>query len=338
MNFILPEILWLLLLVPVLAIVYILIQRRRKKYVIKYSSLLLVKEALGSRRSIRRHIPPVLFLIGLMALIVSLARPATTLTLSSQQSTVILAMDVSISMAATDIKPSRLDAAKSAARVFITNQPKNVRIGVVMFGSTSAIVQGPTVEREALLAAIDRLRLQPGTAIGSGILTSLDAIIHESDAKSATDSFDKNILSTAKPAPPPLPRGTYAPAIIVLLSDGQSNQGFPPLNAAEQAVSQGVRIYTIGLGSPEGAIVHVAGQSVLVQLDEETLQHIAQKTDARYFKAGNEIELRNIYATLGTQFVTRAEKTEITSGFIGMATLLVIIAGALSLLWLNQLP
>jgi len=338
MTFLFPEILWLLLLVPMLVIVYIVIQWRRKKYTLRYSSLLLVKEALGRRRSIRRHIPPILFLIGLMALIASFARPVTTLIMSSQQSTVILAIDVSISMAATDIKPSRLDAAKSAARVFIVNQPKNVRIGVVMFGSTSAIVQVPTIEREALLAAINRLTLQPGTAIGSGILTSLEAIIEDPGAKPATDSFDKLILSAPKLPPPPLPRGTYAPAIIVLLSDGQSNQGPPPLNVVEQAANRGVRIYTVGLGSPEGAVVQVAGQSILVQLDEDTLQRIAQKTDARYFKAGNEIELQNIYATLGTQLVSKIEKTELTFWFIGIATVLILISAALSLLWLNRLP
>jgi Ca-activated chloride channel family protein len=337
MSFLWIDGFWLLLLVPALIFAYILMQRQRRKYALKYASLSLVNEALGKGPGIRRHIPRILFLVGLIAMIVALTRPVATVILPSQQGTVILTIDVSMSMRATDLKPSRLEAAKSAARVFVEKQPKNVRIGVVLFSGSTAIVQAPTTDREAVLAAINRLTLQSRTAIGSGILTSLDAIFEEPGAKPKSSSSD--LLKPAEPkSPPPLQRGTYAPAIILLLSDGQSNTGPRPLDIIDHAANRGVRVYTVGVGSSDGALLEFGSYAVRVRLDEETLKSIAAKTDAKYFKADNEADLRDIYETLGTQLVFKPEQTELTAGFTGIAAVFVLIGGMLSLLWFNRLP
>jgi Ca-activated chloride channel family protein len=332
--------LWLLLLVPVLIMVYILMQRRRQKYALRYASLSLVKEALGRGPGMRRHIPPIIFLIGLTAMIIALARPAATVILPSQQGTVILTIDVSGSMRAEDLKPTRLEAAKEAARTFVEKQPSNIRIGIVSFSESAALVQAPTQDREAVLAAINRLTWQRRTAIGSGILASLDAIFEKPGENKSTSPQDP-LMSPApepEPVPAPVPPGTFAPAIIVLLSDGQSNTGPPPLEIIEQASNRGVRVYTIGIGNPEGTILRLEGWMMRVRLDEETLKSIAEKTDAKYYKADNETDLRQIYQNLGTQLVFKPEQTELTAAFTAFAAVLVIIAGLLSLLWFNKLP
>lgn len=338
MTFLWFEMLWAMLVVPALIIAYILVQRRRRKYALRYASLSLVKEALGRGPGIRRHIPPALFLMGMAAMIFALARPAATIILPSQQATVILTLDVSGSMRAEDLKPNRIEAAKSAARAFVAKQPRNVRIGVVSFSNNASIVQAPTIDREAVLAAINRLAMQRSTAIGSGILTSLDAIFEEPGAKPTPSSRDPLTLAEPTAIPTPMPRGAYAPAIVVLLSDGQSNTGPPPLQVVKQAANRGVRVYTVGMGSPEGTVLSFEGRSVRVRLDEETLKRIAEETDASYFRADSETDLRQIYENLSTQLVFKAEQTELTAGFTGLATVFLLVAGTLSLLWFNRLP
>lgn len=337
MSFLWSEFLWALLLVPVLIAAYILMQRRRRKYALRYSSLSLVREALGRGPGVRRHIPAILFLLGLAVMIVALARPEATIKSPSRQGTVILTIDVSGSMRAADLKPTRMEAAKSAARTFVEKQPKNVRIGVVSFSDNAAIVQGPTQDREAVLAAINRLAPQRRTAIGSGIVTSLDAIFEETPK--ATPPV-RDSISPLQPTftPEPIPPGSFDAAIVILLSDGQSNSGVRPLDAAEQASNRGVRVYTVGIGSPEGTVLNVDGYSVRVRLDEETLKAIAQRTSASYSKAESETDLSNIYGNLSTRLVFKKEKTELTAVFTGAATVLLLAAGALSLLWFNRLP
>jgi Ca-activated chloride channel family protein len=338
MSFIWINMLWLLFLVPVLIGVYILMQKRRQKYALRYASLSLVKEALGRSPGIRRHIPPILFLIGLIAMIIALARPAATVILPSQQGTVILTIDVSGSMRAEDLKPTRLEAAKEAARTFVEKQPKNVRIGIVSFSESASLVQAPTQDREAILSAINRLTWQRRTAVGSGILTSLDAIFEKPAENKSSPPRDPLMSPEPEPEPAPVPQGTFVPAIIVLLSDGQSNTGPPPLEIIEQASNRGVRVYTIGIGSTEGTILRLEGWAMRVRLDEETLKRIAEKTDAKYYKADNETDLRQIYQNLGTQLVFKPEQTELTAAFTAFAAILLIIAGVLSLLWFNKLP
>ncbi len=338
MSFLWAKMLWLLALVPLLIFIYVFLQRRRHKYALRYASVSIVKEALGHGPGFRRHIPPILFLAALTVMAVAMARPEATVTLPSQKGTVILTIDVSGSMRADDLKPNRLEAAKAAARTFVEKQPPNVRIGVVSFSSTAAIVQAPTTDREAVLASINRLSTQLRTAVGSGILTSLDAIFTEPNPKPTPSSRDLLALGEPTPTPAPVPRGKYAPAVILLLSDGVSNTGPLPLDAAAQASNRGVRVYTVGVGSAEGGLLRTETYSIRVRLDEETLKRIADKTDGTYFKAESETELGNIYNNLGTSLVFEAEKTELTAGFTGMAVVLALIAGMLSMIWLSRLP
>ncbi len=338
MSFLWIEMLWLLLLVPVLVIVYVLLQRRRQKYALRYASLSLVKEALGRGPGIRRHIPPVLFLIGITAMLFALARPVATITLPSQRGTVILAMDVSGSMQADDLDPSRMEAAKSAARVFVEQQPKNVKIGVVAFSNFAVVVQAPTTDREAVLTSISLLTPQRGTAIGSGIITSLNAASGGAGAVTVRSPFSRFAPLEPTPESTPVPAGTYLSTSVVLLSDGESNVGPNPLEVVEEASIRGVRIYTVGVGSPEGTVLRIRGRSVRVRLDEGTLRRIAERTDASYFKADSETDLRNIYQDLSTRLVAEAKETELTAGVTGLAAVFLLVAGTLSLLWFNRLP
>ena len=179
MTFLWPDALWLFALVPLCVAAYLWVLRRKKKAALKYASLAMVRDAMGPGQRFRRHIPPVLFLIGLVTMIVAVARPAAIVMLPSEHDTIILSMDVSGSMRAVDVQPNRLTAAQEAARAFINDQPHNVRIGIVSFAGTAAVVQPPTENREDLLAAIDRFTLQRGTAVGSGILVSLKTIFPE---------------------------------------------------------------------------------------------------------------------------------------------------------------
>lgn len=323
---------------PVLVAAYVLVQRRRKRYTVRYASLSLVKEALGRGPGMRRHIPPALFLTAMAIMMFALARPAATVTMPSREGTVILTVDVSGSMRAEDLKPNRIEAAKSAARAFVDKQPRNVRIGVVSFSNSASVVQAPTTDREAVLAAINRLALQRSTAVGSGILTSLEAIFEAPGATPTPSWRDPLVISTPTPTPTPVVRGAFAPAAIVLLTDGQSNTGVLPLLAARQALNRGVRVYTVGVGNPEGTVLRFEGRSMRVRLDEDTLKRVAEETDGSYFRADSETDLQQIYEDLSTNLIFRGEQIELTAMFTGFATLLLFSAGALSLLWFNRLP
>ncbi|MDP9264569.1 MAG: VWA domain-containing protein [Chloroflexota bacterium] len=341
MSFLWPTSLWLLLVVPAIAVLYVLAQRRRQRYALRYASLSLVKEALGRGPGIRRHIPPALFLLALAFMAVALARPVSVVTVPAQEGTVILALDVSGSMQADDLKPNRLEAAKEAAKVFVRRQGTDLKIGVVSFSGDASVVQSPSTDKDLVIAAINRLRPQRATAIGKGILTSLDAIFEDSEEVPPSVQVMTRLAegAGASPSPSPLPKGTRgAPATIVLLSDGQNNQFPPPLAVIDEAINRGIRVYTIGLGSPEGTILRIQGRSIRTRLDEATLRQIAQLTDADYFNASNEQDLRRVYENLVTQLVFRPEKTEITALFTGAAAILSLVAGALSLLWFNRLP
>jgi Ca-activated chloride channel family protein len=313
-------------------LLYVLAQRRRSRYALRYASLSLVKEALGRGPGWRRHAPPALFLLGLALMLLALARPASVVTLPAQEGTVILTMDVSGSMRAEDLKPNRLEAAKSAARAFVERQPTGVRIGVVSFSDNAFLVQAPTAEKEQVIAAINRLTFQRGTAIGSGLLTSLDAIFEAADIESSAT------LSSTLPTPTPVPKGMYEPAIIVLLSDGESNRGPRPLEIVDRVAARGVRVYTVGVGSVEGTVLHFGGRSMRVRLDEVTLKRLSEATDGDYFNAATEQDLHTIYQDLSTQLVFRKQHTEITALFTGIATVILLAAAGLSLLWFNRLP
>ncbi|MEP7198930.1 MAG: VWA domain-containing protein, partial [Chloroflexota bacterium] len=336
MSFQWPTMLWFMLLIPLLIAAYVWAQRRRQKYAVRYASLSLVREALGKGPGIRRHIPPVLFLFALAVMIIGLARPEAVIILPKQEGTVILTIDVSGSMLADDVKPTRMEAAKDAARGFVQKQPPGVRIGVVSFTDNAFVVQSPTTDREPVLAAINRLQPQRGTAIGRGLAASLDAIFETNLSSSIDAPPNARLTPVPVPTPKPLPKGEHAPAIVVLLTDGESNVGPDPVEVAKLATQRGVRVYTIGVGTAEGTILRIQGRSVRTRIDETSLKRIADLTDGDYFNATNENDLRAIYDNLGTQTVLRTEKTEITYLFTGVAIFLSLIAGVLSLLWFNR--
>ena len=337
MSFLWPNMLWLLSALPVLIAAYVLSLKRRRRFALRYASLNLIKDAVGKGPGMKRHIPAIVFITALGVMLFAISRPTALVTLPSMRSTVILTVDVSGSMRADDLKPSRMEAAKAAARAFVDNQPRTVKIGVVSFSAHAALVQEPTVEHDQVLAAINRLNPQRGTAVGAGILTSLEAILNPGASE---DTPSAAILDPSNSIPDILPRNDdgFAPAVVVLLTDGQSNQGPSPLDMAEQAYDVGVRIFTVGVGSVEGSVIGVRGRSIRVYLDEENLRDIARTTDAEYFNASTETDLKGVYETLSTNLVMETEKTELTVFFAAFAALLLLVAGALSLIWFGRLP
>jgi Ca-activated chloride channel family protein len=333
MTFIWPAILLLLLLIPLFIGLYYRLQLRRGRIAADLGSLGFVQGAEGSRPGWRRHVPPAIFLLGLTIMVLALARPQAAVSLPRREGTVILAFDVSGSMAAEDMQPTRMEAAKAAARDFVQRQPSSVQIGVVAFSDGGIAVQAPTNDQEAILASIERLTPQRGTSLGHGILASLNEIaVNAGQAANATDNL------TPMPTPTPVPKGTYMPAIIVLLTDGENTQSPDPLAAAQAAADRGVRIYTIGIGSAAGIPLHVNGFTVVTHLDEGMLQQISQLTDGTYFKAESEQDLRTIYDNLDPQLVTKPEKTEVTSIFAGISILIMLFGGTFSLLWFGRIP
>jgi len=327
--------LWCLLLVPLFVVGYLLMQRRRRRITASYGSLGVVRGPSGKAPGVSRHIPPTLFLAGLTILTLTLARPQAVVSLPRVEGTVILAFDVSGSMAATDFKPTRMEAAKVAAQDFIQHQPPGVVIGVVAFSDSGFAVQPPTNDRDALLAAIKRLSPQHGTSLARGIEGSLNTIAANNSDGPLTYS---NISPTLQPTPTAVPKGTYTSAAIVLLSDGENNEAPDPLAEAQIAADRGVRVYTVGIGSAAGTNVHVNGFTVHTALDEGTLQQIAKITGGTYYNAQNEQDLLKIYDNLSSSLIIKPEKTEITSLFAGASILVLLIGGVLSLTWFSRLP
>jgi Ca-activated chloride channel family protein len=341
MTFQWPELLWLLAALPVLAGLYVLALRRRKKYAVRYASLSIVREAMGGAQRWRRHVPPFLMLLALGLMIAAIARPQATLTLPSQHELVVLAMDVSGSMRATDVEPNRLVAAQNAAKKFVNEQPENVRLAVVAFAGTATVAQAPTRNREDIIAAIDRFQLQRATAIGSAIIVSLSVIFPDDgyDVASfmyADDPAKKGRKPGAKPYKP-APPGSYNNAVIILLTDGQRTTGPDSIEAARLAAERGVRIYTVGVGTPDGKIVGFEGWSMHVRLDEETLKRVADVTRAEYYYAGTAVDLTKVYETLNSRLVFEKKKTEVTALFAAAAALIVLLASALSIAWFNRI-
>ena len=340
MSFLWPELLWAMLVLPLLVAAYVYVLRKRKKLAVRYASLTMVREALGAGQRIKRHIPPALFFLALAAMIFAVARPQATITLPTQHETVILAMDISGSMRATDVEPNRLVAAQNAAKQFVAEQPENVRIGVVAFAGTATVAQAPTRNRDDIIAAIDRFQLQRATAIGSGIIVSLAAIFPDQgiDVGALTYGMEGHKKNEKLPGSPvkPVPPGSYASAVIILLTDGQRTTGPDSIMAAKMAAERGVRVYTVGVGTPEGKIIGFEGWSMRVRLDEETLKQIANITQGEYFYAGNAVDLNKVYQTLNAKLVLERKKTEITALFAGLAALLAVVSAALSLAWFHR--
>ena len=339
MTFLWPEMLWFMLALPLLVAAYVWILQRKKKLAVRYANLAMVREAMGASQRIRRHIPPAFFLLALAAMLLALARPQTTITLPTQHETVILAMDISGSMRATDVEPNRLVAAQNAAKQFVSEQPENVRVGVVAFAGTATVAQAPTRNREDVIAAIDRFQLQRATAIGSAIIVSLATIFPEAgiDVGAMMYGNERKADRSDKPAVKPVAPGSYASAVIILLTDGQRTTGPDTIAAARLAAERGVRIYTVGVGTVAGETIGFDGWSMHVRLDEETLRAIADLTRGEYFYAGNAPDLKKIYQTMNSRLVMETKKTEVGAFFSAGAALLVLLAAGLSLAWFNRI-
>jgi Ca-activated chloride channel family protein len=340
MTFQWPELLWLLLLVPALIALYFALLERKKKLAVRYASLGLVSRAMGPGRRLRRHIPPLVFLLAIVTLIVAVARPSATLTLPAQYETIVLALDISGSMRASDVKPNRIGAAQEAARKFIADQPASARLGLVSFAATASVVQPPTRDRESILAAIDRLQLQRGTAVGSGILVSLKTIfpdvefdLRASNPRGETRAVPLDSAKSVEKAEP----GSYGSAAIILLTDGQTTTGPNPIEAAKMAAERGVRVFTVGVGTTKGEILGSEGWSMRVKLDEDALKNIAQVTHAEYFFADNSGDLNKIYESLKTRLSLETRQTEITALLAAAAAALSLISAFLSVLWFNRI-
>ena len=344
-TFLWPQYLWLLLALPLLVLLYVWLIRRKKKLALRYASLSIVREAMGTRQSIRRHIPPLLFLLALAAMLLAAARPMATIALPSQQETIILAMDVSGSMRATDVKPNRLVAAQTAAKAFITELPRHVRVGIVAFAGSASVVQAPTLSREDLVAAIDRFQLQRATAIGSAIVVSLAELFPNAGIDLAEMTYgqrQRGISLDQAPRQPkqeftPVAPGSYGSAAIILLTDGQRTTGVDTLEAAKMAADRGVRVYTVGIGTVDGETIGFEGWSMRVRLDEETLKAVASRTQAEYFYAGTAENLKKVYETLSSRLTIEKKETEV-SGLLALgAALLTLVAAGLSLQWFNRI-
>lgn len=356
MTFLWTEMLWLLLVVPALVLAYVWIQRRRKRTSLRYANLPLIRQALGKGLGWRRHVPPALLLLAIAVLILAVARPAAVVTLASARATVILAMDVSGSMRAADVAPSRIVAAQEAAKTFITQQPMDVEIGIVAFASAAMLMQAPTLDRELLTTAINSFDLRRGTAVGSGILTALATIFPDqkfelgrsSDPRDQLGALSRSGVLGAEsrslddPEPEvlehvPVEPGSYQSAVVILLTDGATTTGPDPIAAGRLAADYGVRVYTVGFGSTSGDVVSFGGRSMRAMLDATTLQAIADTTDAEYFEAASSEALAEVYTSLSTRLVAEKKLTEIAFAFAGMGALIAIVAAALSMFWLGRI-
>jgi Ca-activated chloride channel family protein len=346
MTFLWPHLLLLALLLPGLVLAYVWLLHRRKKVTVRFSSVALVKDAQGRSIRWRRHVPPTLMLLAVAALMVAAARPMMPVTLPTEQRTVVLAIDVSGSMEARDVAPNRFVASQVAAKTFVAKLPRNVRVGIVAYGDNAHLVQQPTMGRDDVIGAIDRLQLQRGTAIGSGILASLAAIfpkagIDPNEIPSPRTNHrglrpqggaSKPDAAEVKPVSP----GSYGSAVIVLLTDGQNTVGPDAVEAAQVAANHGIKVFTVGFGTKQGEILGFEGYSSLVRLDEDTLSQIAGMTRGEYFQASSSAGLARVYEGLSSRLALEKKETEVTSLIVACATLLVLAAAGLSLWWFGR--
>lgn len=329
MSFIWPPMLVFLLLIPIFVLLYIRMRRKRGKALAAYGRFTTTQ---AQSPGARRHVPPALFLAALTILLVGLARPQAIVSLPRFEGTLILAFDISASMAADDLQPTRIDAAKAAAREFVLSQPPTVQIGVVAFSDSGLAVLQPTYEQEEILAAIRRLAPARGTSLGNGVYAALTTILVDADLT----NYYSNRTPEPTVEPTPMPPGMFTSGVIVLLSDGDNTEEPDPIEAAQSAAERGVRIFTVGVGNPAGTVLDIEGFSVFTQLNEPMLQAIAQLTGGAYYNAQTEDDLLDIYTSLNNQLVVKPEEMEITPLFAGVSILLLLIGAVLSLLWFGR--
>jgi Ca-activated chloride channel homolog len=341
----------LLAVVPALVAIYAWSLRRRRPVAARYSSLALIRDAAPGSSRLRRHLPFALIAAAATALVLALARPAVVVGVPTNQTTIILALDVSGSMCSTDIAPTRLEAAEAAAIAFITSQRAQTEIGIVAFSGFAAVVQPPTTDQKTLVDAIRSLTTGRRTAIGSGLLAAIDAIAE----------IDPTIARSVVPGrpgsePPPVAAGAYAPDIIVLLTDGANNAGPAPVDAARQALDRGLRVYTIGFGSVDGGSLDPTCRQQFIGnepgggfggggfggggggrfprgIDEPTLRQVADVTGGTYYPADSADELERVFADLPTNLITKRESLEISVGFVGLGGVLAAFGLLLGRAW-----
>lgn len=329
MNLIWPWMLLALLLVPLLGWLYLRLLRRQQQAAAALGPLGIASSPPGRRR----HLPPALYLAGLSLLLFALARPELPISLPRIEGTVVLAFDVSNSMLADDLEPSRIEAAKAAARAFVENQPDTIQVGVVAFSNGALIVQPPTHSQAEVLAAIERITPQGATSLGQGIFTSLNAIAGKPVGQDET--LPEDVLPEELP---PIEIEDYSSAVIILLTDGENTSAPDPLDVAQLAADAGVRIYPVGIGSAAGAVLELEGFNVLTQLNEQTLEAIAAVSNGAYYRAEDAETLRDIYQTIDLQLTIKGEMMEATSLLAGVGAFFFLLGGGLSMVWLGRVP
>jgi Ca-activated chloride channel family protein len=343
MTFLWPGMLWLMLAVPLVLAGWLLLQRRRWQAAARHAALGFAAPASASG-SWLRYLPAILLLVAVVLFIGATARPVTVLTLPIQHETVILALDISGSMRADDIKPTRIEAAQAASKAFIDKQPSSTRIGIVTFAGSASLTQPPTLDREALRAALDRIQLQRATALGSALVISLAAIFPDDgidlaklEARQQSRRPDGSRPDGQVSNRTPVPAGSYTSAAIVLVSDGAATTGFDPIAAAKLASQWGVRVYTVGIGTTAGAVLRHDGWSMRVTLGEASLREIAAITQGEYFPAASSPDLAQVYQQLTSRFQLEPQRTEVTALVALAGMLFALLAGALSLFWYNRI-
>ena len=333
MFFLSPLHLWLLIVLPMLPLAYLWLLRRRKIAPLSCSSVALVRAAAGSHW--RRHLLPALLALACALLLLAAARPVASVPLPWAKSTIMLAMDVSLSMRVSDVKPTRLAAAQEAAKLLLQELPKGIEVGLVIFAGSSQVVQAATLDREPLVTAINGFQMQLGTAIGNAIALSvaelfpdhgidLDALnkVYKSQSRSLDD---KN-----KPPPKqitPVAPGSYTSDAIILLSDGRRTMGVDTIEAAQLAAERGARIYVVGLGTVDGAADMPEGMPIYMRLDEPTLREVARITGGEYHHAGTAEQLRSVYQNLGSTLQVQKRETEL-SGLLALLAAVIAVVGA----------
>jgi Ca-activated chloride channel homolog len=317
MHFIAPAWLWLLVLVAALLAAYVLLQLRRTKYVARFSNLELLGSVAPRRPGWRRHLTFALLLVGLTVLTVGVAQPTAAVRVPRDRATVVLAVDVSLSMQATDVLPSRIDAAKAAGKKFVGLLPSRINLGLVAFGGNASVLVSPTVDRAPVEAAIKGLKLQESTAIGEAIFTSLQAITVFGQA------------TTAKGDKPP-------PARIVLLSDGTNTVGRPVSAAVDAAKKAGVQVSTIAFGTDNGTVTY-QGDTIPVPADKQALQQIAEDTGGTFHTAASVQELEQVYQNIGQQIGYTTKQRDVSWRYMTVGLLVLLAAAGTSMLWSGRL-
>ena len=357
MHFSWPLVLFTLLLIPLAVPLYAWLLRRRRRFAVQYASLSLVREALPRRSRWRRHLPFALLLGSIASLILAASRPQAVVAVPINRTSIILALDVSLSMCSSDVPPNRLTVAQAVAEKFVEDQPGGTRIGLVAFAGSAQLVVPPTTDKELLTDAIAGLRTSRGTAIGSALLKSVDAIA-EFNLNVTRSGVDLSAAPGANGTPDEV---DYEPDIIVLLTDGAATQGVDPLVAAQQTADRRIRVYTIGFGTTDPAPLVCSreqlgsdaipgglgpggpggpsrgGRLQALRFDEDTLENVAEITGGSYYQAESADQLQDVFANLPDDVETQKKETEVSAAFVAMAALAAMLAVGLSLLW-NRNP